>query len=136
MATKKTAKGRGVRAVEVGVGIAGALAGAYLLYKHTKPQQKKAKEWVLKAQKAAGIEAKKLSSIGEKEYQRIILKAIQHYGAIHKVGGVEVAAAIKDAKAEWKHIQAVVKKARKVAPAKKKTGKRSVKKATRKAVKK
>ena len=62
----------------VAAGIAGALAGAYLLYARTNPQQKKrTKAWVMKARKAAGMEAKKLSSIGEHEYHRIVEKAMR-----------------------------------------------------------
>ena len=105
----------------VAAGIAGALAGAYLLYERTRPQQKHAKVWVAKARKAAGVEAKQLSSIGEKEYHRIVEKAMKHYGAMNKISATEVAAAVRDAKSEWKHIQMQAKKAAKSAkrPAKK-----------------
>ena len=111
----------------IAAGIAGALAGAYLLYARTKPQQKKAKAWVVKARKAAAIEAKQLASIGESEYQRIVEKAMKHYGAMEKIGGEEVAAAVRDARSEWKHIQMQAKKAAKPV-------KRPAKKAKKKAV--
>lgn len=114
MATKKKASARRVRAVKVGAGIAagiaGALAGAYLLYARTRPQQKKAKVWVMKARKAAGIEARRLSSIGENEYRRIVEKSMKHYGAMNKIGAAEIASAVRDAKSEWKHIQMQAKK--------------------------
>ena len=123
MAIKKVAQRK--RAVKIGAGIAagiaGALAGGYLLYEHTKPQQKKAKVWVVKARKSAAVEAKRLSVIGEKEYHRIVEKALRHYGTMEKVGAPEIASAIRDAKAEWKHIKGAAKKAVKsVRPAKKK----------------
>jgi aminoglycoside phosphotransferase len=117
---KKSGKKSGVQhgqAIKLGAGIAagiaGALAGAYLLYERTQPQQKKAKAWVVKARKAAGSEAKRLTRIGETEYQRIVEKAIKHYGALERVGAPEIASAISDAKAEWKHIQATAKEAAK-----------------------
>ena len=133
MATKKkAAAARRMKAMKVGAGvaagIAGALAGAYLLYERTKPQQKHAKVWVAKARKAAGIEAKQLSSIGESEYQRIVEKAMRHYGAMNKIGTAEIMAAVRDAKSEWKHIQMQARKAAKPA------AKRPAKKAKRKAV--
>ncbi len=110
----------------IAAGIAGAAAGAYLLYTKTKPQQKKAKVWVAKARKDAAVEAKKLSLIGEKEYHRIVEKAIKHYGAMEKVGAPEIASAVRDAKLEWKHIQAEAKKAAR--PLAKKAVKKSAKK--------
>jgi len=114
----------------VAAGIAGALAGAYLLYERSKPQQKRAKVWVMKARKAAAIEAKQLSSIGEGEYRRIVEKAMKHYGAMDKIGAAEVAAAMRDAKSEWKHIKTQAKKAAK--PAAKRPAKKAKKrKATR-----
>ena len=112
----------------VAAGIAGALAGAYLLYERTKPQRGRAKAWVLKARKAAGVEAKQLSSIGESEYRRIVEKAIKHYGAMEKVGAPEIASAIQDAKSEWKHIQMQAKKAAK--PVAKRPAKKAIKKKT------
>jgi predicted regulator of Ras-like GTPase activity (Roadblock/LC7/MglB family) len=116
MATKKKAAAkRRMTAMKVGAGvaagIAGALAGAYLLYERSKPRQRHAKAWVMKARKAAGIEAKQLSSIGENEYRRIVEKAMKHYGAMNKIGGAEIMAAVRDAKSEWKHIQMQAKKA-------------------------
>ncbi len=134
MATKKRAAERRMKAIKMGAGIAagiaGALAGGYLLYTRTKPQQRKAKVWVMKARKAAGFEAKKLARIGEKEYQRIIEKAMKHYGAMHKIGGAEVVAAIRDAKAEWRHIERQAKKVAK--PVRKRPAKKAKK--TRRAV--
>ena len=119
MATKKKAAARRMKAMKVGAGvaagIAGALAGAYLLYERSKPQQKHAKVWVMKARKAAAIEAKQLSSIGESEYRRIVEKAMRHYGAMNKIGAAEVMAAVRDAKSEWKHIKMQAKKAAKPA---------------------
>ena len=97
----------------IAAGIAGALAGAYLLYARTKPQQKKAKVWVVKARKEAAVEAKQLANIGEGEYRRIVEKSMKHYGAMNKIGAAEVAAAVRDAKSEWKHIQMQAKKAAK-----------------------
>lgn len=129
MPKKKKAAARKVMAMRVGAGvaagIAGALAGAYLLYARTKPQQKKAKVWVVKARKAAAVEAKQLANIGEKEYHRIVEKSMKHYGAVNKIGAAEVAAAVRDAKSEWKHIQMQAKKAAKPGrrPAKKAKGK-------------
>ena len=131
MATKKTVR----RAVKIGAGIAGiagTLAGAYLLFEHTKPQQKKAKVWVVNARKAAAVEAKKLSRVGEKEYHRIVEKSLRHYGAIQKVGAPEIASAVRDAKAEWKHLQGIARKQTKVLhPAKKKPSRKVAKKAAR-----
>jgi predicted regulator of Ras-like GTPase activity (Roadblock/LC7/MglB family) len=129
---KKTAAAKRMRAVKVGAGvaagIAGALAGAYLLYERTKPQQKHAKVWVAKARKAAGVEAKQLANIGEGEYRRIVEKSMKHYGAVNKIGAAEIAAAVRDAKSEWKHIQMQAKKAAKP------VAKRPAKKAKRKVV--
>lgn len=137
MAAKKQVTGKRMRAVRVGAGvaagIAGAVAGAYLLYERTKPQQKQAKAWIMKSRKAAGIEAKRLSKIGEKEYHRMMEKALRHYGAMEKVSAPEIASAIREAKAEWKHIQTTAKKAAKPAGKKaapKRTVKRSVTKKT------
>jgi aminoglycoside phosphotransferase len=116
---KKAAAARRIKAIKVGAGvaagIAGALAGAYLLYERSKPQQRHAKAWVVKARKAAGIEAKQLSSIGESEYRRIVEKAMKHYGAMNKIGTAEIMAAVRDAKSEWKHIKKQAKKAAKPA---------------------
>jgi aminoglycoside phosphotransferase len=133
MATKKVASGKeAMKVAGIAAGIAGALAGSYLLYAHTKPQQKKAKAWVMKARKSAAAEAKKLSVVGEKEYHRVMEKALRHYGAVEKIGAPEIMSAIRDAKAEWKHIQGAVKKATKVVrPAKKKSAKKTIKKAAR-----
>jgi aminoglycoside phosphotransferase len=132
MAIKKKVAAKRVQAMKVGAGIAagiaGAVAGAYLLYAKTKPQQKKAKVWALMARKEAAVEAKKLTSIGEKEYHRIIEKAMKHYGAMEKVGAPEIASAIRDAKSEWKHIRAEAKKVAKP------VAKKSVKKAKKKKV--
>jgi len=110
----------------IAAGIAGALAGAYLLYSRTKPQQKKAKAWVVKARESAAVEAKRLSSIGETEYHRIVEKAMKHYGAMEKISAPEIASAIRDTKSEWKHIQAEAKKAVKTGT--KKTAKKAAKK--------
>ena len=133
MPTKKKAGMPRAQAVRIGAGIAagmaGALAGAYLLYERTRPQQKQAKAWVMKARKSAALEAKQLASIGEQEYQRIVEKAMKHYGAMEHIGGAEIASAIRDAKAEWKHIQLAAKKAAK--PTAKKTPKKAVKKAVK-----
>ena len=132
MSKKKKATAKRVTQMKVGAGIAagiaGALAGAYLLYARTKPQQKKAKVWVVKARKSAAVEAKQLANIGEGEYRRIVGKSMKHYGAMNKIGAAEVAAACRDAKAEWKHIQMQAKKAAKP------VAKRPAKKAKRKAV--
>jgi aminoglycoside phosphotransferase len=135
MAKRKAAAKR-VRAMQIGAGvaagIAGALAGGYLLYERTKPQQKQAKAWIMKARRAAAAEAKQLSRVGESEYRRIVEKAMRHYGAMERVGAPEVASAIRDAKAEWKHIQRAAKKMAKVSrPVKKTAKKKPVKKATR-----
>ena len=115
----------------VAAGIAGALAGAYLLYERSKPQQKHAKAWVLSARKAAAIEAKQLSSIGESEYRRIVEKAMKHYGAVNKISATEIAAAVRDARAEWKHIQTQAKKAAKPVGAVKKVAKGLAKKSAK-----
>lgn len=131
MPTKKK-----IKAMEVGAGvaagIAGALAGAYLLYARINPQQKKrTKAWVMKARKAAGMEAKKLSSIGEHEYHRIVEKAMRHYGAMEHISGAEIASAIRDAKSEWKHIKMQAKKMAKPAP-KRRPAKKAAKRKTKK----
>lgn len=133
MATKKAASGRRKVAVGAGIaaGIAGALAGGYLLYQYSKPRRKKAKAWVVAARKNAAVEAKKLSRMGEKDYHRIVEKAMRHYGAIQKAGAPEVMAAIRDAKAEWKHIQAEAKKAAKAPRSARKPAKRKAKKVVR-----
>ena len=130
MATTKKAVAKRVTQMKVGVGIAagiaGALAGAYLLYARTKPQQKQAKAWVVKARKAAAVDAKKLTRIGEGEYHRIVEKAMRHYGAMEKISAPEIASAVRDAKDEWKHIQAEAKKV--VKPVAKKLAKKVAKK--------
>ena len=109
---KKTAK-----ALEVGAGvtagIAGALAAGYLLYEHTKPQQKKAAKWAMRARVQAAREASQLSKIGKSEYHLIVERAMKQYGALEKVNGVELKKAVANAKGEWKHIQAEAKKAAK-----------------------
>jgi predicted regulator of Ras-like GTPase activity (Roadblock/LC7/MglB family) len=130
MPKKKKAAAKRTTQMKVGAGIAagiaGALAGAYLLYARTKPQQKKAKAWVVKARQSAAVEAKQLANIGEGEYRRIVEKSMKHYGAVNKIGAEEIAAAVRDAKSEWKHIQMQAKKAAKP------VAKRPAKKAKRK----
>jgi hypothetical protein len=129
-------KKKKMKAMEMGAGvaagIAGALAGAYLLYARTNPQQKKrVKAWAMKARKAAGANAKKLSSISEHEYHRIVEKAMKHYGSVNKISAAEIASAIRDAKSEWKHIKMQAKKMTKPTPKRhpvKKTAKRKAKK--------
>ncbi len=136
---KKASAGR-AQAVTIGAGIAagiaGALAGAYLLYERTQPQRKKAQAWVMKARKAAAAETKQLTSIGEKEYQRIVEKAMKHYGALEHIGGAEIASAVRDAKAEWRHIQSAAKKAAKPAVKVRKTKRAPAKKAAKRVVRK
>ena len=103
----------------VAAGIAGALVAGYLVYEGTKPgNAKKAKAWVSSARRDAALELKKIKSVGAGEYERLVTKAIKHYGAIQKAGAPEIASAIKDAKAEWNHIHAEVKKMSKAKPAK------------------
>ncbi len=137
---KKKASAKRAQAVTIGAGIAagiaGALAGAYLLYERTQPQRKKAQAWVMKARKSAAVEAKQLASIGEKEYQRIVEKAMKHYGAMEHIGGAEIASAIRDAKAEWKHIQSEAKKAAKPVAKARKAKRTPAKKAAKRAVRK
>ena len=95
--------------MEVGAGIlagvAGALVAGYLVYEKTKPQHAKIKAWVASARKDAAGEIKKMKQVGAGEYERLVAKAIKHYGAIQKASGPEIAKAIEDAKAEWVHIQ-------------------------------
>jgi hypothetical protein len=107
-------KKKTVKALEVGAGVAAGIAGAlvagYLAYEKTKPQQKKLKAWVSSARHDAAREMKKYRAVGAGEYERLLTKAIKHYAAIQKAGAPEVASAIRDAKAEWKNIQAKAKK--------------------------
>ena len=136
---KKQIQNSTAKALEVGAGvaagIAGALAAGYLLYKNAKPEHKrKMKAWVSKARADIAREAKKFKNLSAEEYQRMAAKAIHHYGAIQKASGPEVAKALKDAQAEWKHIQAEVTKASKTTA--KKTVKKAVKKVAAKAAKK
>jgi nanoRNase/pAp phosphatase (c-di-AMP/oligoRNAs hydrolase) len=108
---------KNLKAIEVGAGItagiAGALAAGYLLYENTKPQQKKAAAWAMKARAQAAHQAKQLSKIGKSEYHRIVEQAMKQYGALEKINAVELRKVIADAKGEWKHIQAEAKKAAK-----------------------
>jgi aminoglycoside phosphotransferase len=107
----------------VTVGIAGAIAAGYLLYKKTKPQQKKAAAWVIRARIEAARQAKTMGRIGQAEYHRIVEKAMKHYAAFEKVSAPELENVIDDAKSEWKHIQAEVKKANRKPAVKKKAAK-------------
>jgi len=116
-AVKKVAsKKNGMKAMKVGagvaVGVAAALAGAYLLYhKPGTPQRKQAKAWVMKARRDAAREMKKMKRVSAAEYGRIIDKAMQRYGSMKEVNAGELMAAAADLKAEWKHIQAEAAKA-------------------------
>ena len=122
------------KALKVGAGIvagiAGALAAGYLAYEKTKPQHAKIKAWVKSAREDAAAEIKKLKNVSGVEYERLVEKAIKHYGAIQKASGPEIMKALHDAKAEWKHIQATAKSAMKKSPmpAKPKTAKKVSKK--------
>jgi hypothetical protein len=106
---KKTIKG-----IETGAGvlagIAGAVAAGYMLYEKTKPQQKQAAAWIVKARAEAARQMKAVKHMSQEDYQRIMDKALKHYAAMQKIGGVELMSAIKDAKMEWKHIQMQGKK--------------------------
>ncbi len=101
------------KALEIGAGIvagvAGALAAGYLVYEKTKPHHAKIKAWVKTARTDAAKEIKKIKQVGVGEYGRLVEKTIKHYGAIHKASAPEIAKAIAEAKAEWKHIQAQAK---------------------------
>jgi hypothetical protein len=118
----------------VAAGIAGVLAAGYLVYEGTKPQHKKIKAWVSSARRNAARELKKLKHVGAEEYDRLVSKAIKHYGAIQKASGPEIAEAIRDARAEWKHINAEAKKmakaklSKRAKPAKRKAARKTAKK--------
>ena len=109
---KKTSKA--VKAVEVGAGIAAGIAGAiaagYILLEKTKPQQKQAKQWIAKARTEAAHQMKNVQRMSKADYERIMDKALKHYAAVQKVGASELVSAMKDAKAEWKHMQSEGKK--------------------------
>jgi predicted regulator of Ras-like GTPase activity (Roadblock/LC7/MglB family) len=79
----------------------------------------------MRARKAAGVEVKQLANIGENEYRRIMEKSMKHYGAMNKIGTAEIAAAVRDAKSEWRHIQRQAKKAAK--PVSKRPAKKAAK---------
>jgi hypothetical protein len=104
---KQKASGKGWEVgAGVAAGIAGALVAGYLAYESSKPQRKKVKAWVASARRDAATELKKLKQVGAKEYDRLVEKAIKHYGAIQKASSPEIASAVRDAKAEWKRINA------------------------------
>ncbi len=117
------------KALKVGAGviagIAGAIAAGYIAYEKTKPQQKQAKAWVAKARVEAAKQMKVLKSVSKADYERMMEKALKHYAAIQKVGVSELGSAIKDAKLEWKNIQAQGKEAVKKVVAKKPAAKKA-----------
>jgi uncharacterized protein YdbL (DUF1318 family) len=124
------------KAWEVGAGVAAGLAGAlvagYLVYEKTKPHHAKVKAWIASARRDAALQMKKMKTVGAAEYERLVSKAIKHYGAIQKASGPEIMKAIQDARSEWKHIQSEAMKMSKSMPAKRKAVKRKARKATAK----
>ena len=118
MKTKKQKKI--LKEVEVGAGItaglAGALAGAYLL--SGKKNQKKVKNWISNAKKEIAENVKKAKNVGEKEYKVIVENVMKKYGTLHNVSLKEMMLAIADAKNEWRKMSFSNKKVKK-APVKK-----------------
>lgn len=119
------------RAVEIGAGAvtAAAIAAAAGMYffsgENGKKNKAKAKAWIEKARKEIVKNAKTAKHLGKEEYQRLVEKAIKHYGAIERMTPGEIAAAARELKGEWDHI---VKKAH--SSIKKSTAKKSPKRKT------
>lgn len=113
------------QAWEVGAGLTAAAAlaaaGAYLLSgKQGAKRKAKVKAWVVKARVEAARNIKAAKKMSAQDYTRIVDKAIKHYGALQKATAPEILKAAKEARAEWKNIQAHAKKlAAKKRPAKK-----------------
>ena len=104
----------------VAVGVAAALAGAYLLYrKAPASRRRQAKAWVVKARKDVAREVKKMKRVSPAEYGRIIDQAMRRYESLKNVSPAEVVNAARDLKGEWKHILAHAQKAVKVVKPKK-----------------
>ncbi len=97
----------GVRAIAT---VAGVIAAGYLLYQKAKPHMKPAAEWVERARRKVAREAKDLGDISRDEYERMVEKALWHYGILSKVTASELRDALDDLKDEWKHIQKEAKR--------------------------
>lgn len=113
MAVKKAKKGAGSRvAWEIGAGITAATiaaaAGAYLL--SDKKTKAKAKQWAVAARKEVVRNAKVAKKLGEKEYDRIVERAVKHYGSLENMTGAEMLAAARELKGEWKQIRSQAQK--------------------------
>src|SRR5580693_6930479 len=99
------------RAVEIGAGAvtAAAIAAAAGMYffggENGKKNKAKAKAWTLKVRKEIVKNAKIAKHLGKEEYQRLVEKAIKHYGAMEHMTAGEIAAAARDLKGEWDQIQ-------------------------------
>lgn len=87
-----------------------ALAGGYVLWERMgKVKQAKVKTWVAKARKDAVEKLAMARSMSETEYNRIVERAVKHYGALAKINKPELAKVATDMKAEWKRIHAQAK---------------------------
>ena len=119
---------------EVGAGLTAAAAlaaaGAYLLSgKQGAKRKSQVKAWVVKARAEAARNIKAAKKMSAADYARIVDKAIKHYGALQKATAPEILKAAKEAKAEWKNIQAQAKKlSAKKRPAKKSPKRKKAKK--------
>jgi predicted methyltransferase len=129
---KKNINNNGKIAAGIGAGVALtalAAAGAYFLSgPEGKKRQAKMKSWAVKAQKEVAKNVKVAQKLGETEYNRIVDKAVEQYGAMSSVTPAEVAKVAKEIKSEWKRIQSHAKKISKdlEAKGKKVVAKRSV----------
>ena len=98
------------RAVEIGAGAAtaAAIAAAAGIYffggERGKKNKAKAKAWIEKARKEIVKNAKIAKHLSREEYQRLVEKAIKHYGALEKMDAGQIALAARELKGEWDHI--------------------------------
>ena len=112
---KKGGRGKSMgskAAWEIGAGITAATiaaaAGAYLL--SNKKTKTKARKWAMAARKEVAKNAKIAKKLGEKEYGRIVERAMKHYGSLEDMSAADIMAAARELKGEWKQIQSHAKK--------------------------
>src|SRR5690242_395898 len=94
-------------AVEAGVGVltAAALAGAAAYLLSSKSERRKAKAWAMKARREVAKNVRMARRMTQKEYTRVVDKAMKRYGALHGVSSAELKKAAGELKTEWARIQ-------------------------------
>lgn len=109
-----------IRAVEIGAGVAAAVAVAgaagYYFYgaKGAKKHRAAASKWAVGLKKSVAREAKKLGKIDAKSVSALVDNAAEAYEAVKTVKKEDLTAAVKELKSNWHMLSAgTVKKAAK-----------------------